>query len=165
MCNDQWCTLMLTLSQKHPAGCKILSSYLQIIISKMQSAVFPSEGKYVTFWINIKCRDSLDVFKIVFVYFLDCKDKNINCSHWKSEGYCRHSYVKYMAKNCPKSCNKCWYKVNWWKTFHTHKNSTITLNTQRSITVGDNVSKYMETIYEGMNLKYIYIYWKGSAHF
>lgn len=136
MCNDQWCTLMLTLSQKHLAGCKILSSYLQIIISKMQSAVFPSEGKYVTFWINIKCRDSLDVFKIVFVYFLDCKDKNINCSHWKSEGYCRHSYVKYMAKNCPKSCNKCWCKVNWWKTFHTHRNSAITLNTQRSITVG-----------------------------
>ncbi|XP_066027193.1 zinc metalloproteinase nas-14 [Pocillopora verrucosa] len=38
---------------------------------------------------------------------VDCKDKNSNCSHWKSEGYCRHSYVKYMAKNCPKSCNKC----------------------------------------------------------
>ena len=111
---------------------QISSDYYQ------QDAVrrLPPEGEYVTFWINIKCRDSLDVFKIVFVYFLDCKDKNSNCSRWKSEGYCRHSYVKYMAKNCPKSCNKCWCKVNWWKTFHTHRNSAIILNTQRSITVG-----------------------------
>ena len=68
----------------------------------MQSTIFPPEGEYVTFWIKIKCRDSLNVFNV-----LDCKDKNSNCSRWKSEGYCRHSYVKYMAKNCPKSCNKC----------------------------------------------------------
>lgn len=38
---------------------------------------------------------------------VDCKDKNSNCSRWKSKGYCRHSYVEYMAINCPKSCNKC----------------------------------------------------------
>lgn len=38
---------------------------------------------------------------------VDCEDKNRNCSYWKGKGYCNHSYVKYMEKHCPKSCNKC----------------------------------------------------------
>jgi len=36
-----------------------------------------------------------------------CIDKYGSCPSWASNGYCQRYYVDWMAKNCPKSCNKC----------------------------------------------------------
>jgi len=36
-----------------------------------------------------------------------CKDKNSSCSYWAQKGYCQHSHVDFMSKNCPKTCGKC----------------------------------------------------------
>jgi len=36
-----------------------------------------------------------------------CIDKYTSCPAWASYGYCQRYYVDWMAKNCPKSCNKC----------------------------------------------------------
>ena len=37
-----------------------------------------------------KCRNNPDVKK--------------HCAAWKDQGFCKHSYVRYMKKNCARSC-------------------------------------------------------------
>ena len=53
-----------------------------------------------------------DIFyiSILFLFFfgaVGCSDSHSSCKTWANAGYCRHTYVDYMKKNCKKSCNLC----------------------------------------------------------
>jgi len=36
-----------------------------------------------------------------------CKNKRSSCDSWAKKGYCTRKYVRFMKKNCPKSCDSC----------------------------------------------------------
>lgn len=36
-----------------------------------------------------------------------CRDRYSSCPRWASAGYCQRTFVTWMTRNCPKSCNKC----------------------------------------------------------
>ena len=48
-----------------------------------------------------------ETFTLIFPIFPDCQDKYEHCPYWERQGYCKHSYVSFMAVNCKKSCNLC----------------------------------------------------------
>lgn len=51
-----------------------------------------------------------DIRKLNSLYGCDgqpgvtCKDQSTNCEEWAGEGYCKHTHVEFMEKNCCESC-------------------------------------------------------------
>ena len=43
----------------------------------------------------------------IWCFSVGCANKNKKCDFWAGKGYCKHSFVDYMKKNCMKSCNLC----------------------------------------------------------
>lgn len=39
--------------------------------------------------------------------FAGCADSRKNCAFWAGKGYCKHSFVEFMKRNCKKTCNFC----------------------------------------------------------